>query len=319
MAIKFAVSQRAVHDPAPLTFLDTELALDTTIEIPIGFDLTMLGAQPIEVPGEYGPEAMTAALNYPRFVAAVQAALHGEVDFVYLDHGFHVKEERNTPASQLDGVKVANKLAEVVDQGGLCVEFPLAPQAGGLEAVANFLPNFAGPKMISVDIKSDTDFSAVANYAKKVRAANCRLMLLVNEAKLVEDHASILAELGDIILLRLKDKETTRRLRFLLYAQAEKLGRKVEVYIALGVVISATLQAAKERAMLISELTREPVFPHLPSVIGTVYDIADEVESWVTYGAIDGIIFAPASMPADLASILRGVLPLMQERHRLMQ
>lgn len=57
-----------------------------------------------------------------------------------------------------------------------------------------------------------------------------------------------------------------------------------------------------------------PAFEGKASVVGTVYDVADMVESWIGLGAADGIIFLPASLPTDLASVIRGVLPLLKAR-----
>ncbi|MDN6487611.1 MAG: hypothetical protein L0K34_09035, partial [Ancrocorticia sp.] len=57
-----------------------------------------------------------------------------------------------------------------------------------------------------------------------------------------------------------------------------------------------------------------PAFAGKASVVGTVYDVADVVESWIGLGAADGVVFLPASVPTDLASVIRGVLPLLRAR-----
>ncbi|MDY5585601.1 MAG: hypothetical protein SPG61_07440, partial [Arcanobacterium sp.] len=284
MSIELSVSSAAVNDPEFIDFDDPNLLPDSQIIAPIGFDLTALGAHPTEIPGEYGPESAIAALNYPRFVASVQAALHGDVDFIYLDHDFHTQAERITKTSTLDAVRVVEKLSTVIDQGGICAEVPF-DTVQGLPSLEGLLANFSGMKTVSLELGLSPDLELLAEFGAVARKNELKLFLLVDDVALVSQYAAELVAASDAVVLRIKEQAQARKARFILREQATKLAKEFHVYIAFGIVISATLQAAEERAMLLSQLGDKPLFSHLPYAVGTVYDISDAIESWIGTGA----------------------------------
>lgn len=313
--IEVATSKRALWDSTPLA-LDSPLGPpDTYAEVLVGFDLSALGLQPLEIPGEYGPETTVSELNYPRLSAAVKAALSGDVDFVSLDRNFHLDPARMERVASLDGLRGAEKLSNVLDTGGICIELPF--DSAGIGALPAFLPRLGGIRTAAVRLTSDTDFAFLEKFADVAHKHGIRLMGIVDDVEYMEGNREVVTRVFDSVRLKVKDPQRMRALRFELSASAHAQDTKIMVYVELGIVVSATMQAARERAALIADITHEPLFNAIPFSIGTVYDVADGVEKWIKYGAADGIYFIPASMPTDLASILRGVIPLIKTRTRM--
>ena len=80
------------------------------------------------------------------------------------------------------------------------------------------------------------------------------------------------------------------------------------------IMLASGVVAEKIVAVGWQTMTGRPVFDGKASVVGTVYDVADTVEEWICLGAVDGIVFLPASLPTDLASVIRGIMPLLYAR-----
>ena len=111
--------------------------------------------------------------------------------------------------------------------------------------------------------------------------------------------------------------ERARGIRSELRELAASNGRSVRVLGELGIVISGSMRAANERALLVADMVGAPLFEGKASVVGTVSDVADAFERWIGTGAADGLIFLPASLPTDLASLIRGVVPLLAARAQI--
>lgn len=317
MTIEIAASRKALTDSDPIDFDDPSQLPDVYTTASLGFDLTGLGARPMEIPGEYGPEVAMSQMNFPLLVASVNAAFHGGIDYIQLNRDFHTRSDSVSRADHrsalLDGVKTAEEIAAMIHEGGLNIELPLDAEIG-LNAVNGFLQQYAGKKSISLAVNTPQDFPLLIDFSKVADANNLKVVLLSHDPVFLSEHAAKIAGLVDAVQLSAGTVSQARALRFQLHELGDKAGRRIKLITEVGIVISATLQSANERAALLTDLSHQPLFAGMLHAIGTVYDVADQVERIVGIGAADGILFAPASLPTDLASVLKGVVPLLRER-----
>ena len=123
-----------------------------------------------------------------------------------------------------------------------------------------------------------------------------------------------IARFADSVHLLTGDPHRAREARFALRSAAAAFDRQLTLLTEIGIIVSGSMPAARERSLLVETMTGRPVFDGKASVVGTVYDVADTVEEWICLGAVDGIVFLPASLPTDLASVIRGIMPLLYAR-----
>lgn len=328
---------------------DTTGEVDIRREVFMGIDLSPLGAHSMRVPGEYGVEELAGHLNLPRLAGAINAAQQGGLDFVALKQDFHIQAvaEQATrgddssldkqlavgaqrPASGnfatgrqpiaskqsanfLDGLKAAAKLQDLIPPATLAVEIPLAAAS---EVFSNAALDLKSCREILLPL-SGADFPSaeqLAGFARGAVARKVQLSAVITEAELLQNKSALLSKYFQAVWCRSADIEGIRRGRISLQQERAKNSAPLPIILELGVAISATLRAAEERLVLIEQLTQRPAFSDIAAVIGTVYDAAYQIEDYIKRGVADGIVFRPASLPTDLASIMRGVLPLLQER-----
>lgn len=298
--------------------VDTTDEVDIRREVFIGIDLSPLGAHNMRVPGEYGVEELAGHLNLPRLTGAINAAQQGGLDFVALKQDFHIQAAaepatRGEDSSFLDGLKAAAKLQDLIPPATLAVEIPLAAAS---EVFNNSVFDFKSCREILLPL-STADFPSaeqLAGFARGAVARKVQLSAVITEAELLQNKSVLLSKYFQAVWCRSADTEGIRRGRIFLQQERAKNSAPLPIILELGVAISATLRAAEERLVLIEQLTQRPAFSDIAAVIGTVYDAAYQIEDYIKRGVADGIVFRPASLPTDLASIMRGVLPLLQER-----
>lgn len=312
MTIQLAATAKAINVNAPIDFDDPAVIPDSLTEAWVGVDLSLLGATTSDSIFDVGSDMPVDRLNFPRLACAVKAALGGGIDFVSLGSTFFSRSDLHVRDGSLDGAKTAAKLAEI-STGGVCVEVPAAAHSinQAVDLIAAQDEGWAG---ITVAVDASTDFASILPAAKNARITGVEITAIVAAETVSAEFAQNVAEFADIVRLRVTDPHNARGIRFAIRAAADAKSRSIPVIADLGIVISASMQAAEERAVLISEMTGTEIFAGLPSAVGTVYDVADAIESWVGLGAADGVLLVPASLPTDLASILRGVLPLLKAR-----
>ncbi|MFC5370299.1 hypothetical protein [Arcanobacterium bovis] len=295
--------------------IDGELSVEKRVVTAwIGIDLSMLGAMPSEILDEYGHDVAVDHVNFPRLASSVKAALEGGLDFITLDRSFHTSSDQQHDRA-LDGVKAAAKLMSVVS-GGVSVEVPplLKFVEAGTQALAGEYERCCALELL---VNANSDFTELAKMTKSASEAGVKVVAITDDPAFALGHAKEIVAFADIVRIKTTEPLAAQKLRAQLHEQAAKKQREVLVFVDLGIVISASRQAAQERAVLIADINHKPLFDGISSVTGTVYDVADAIESWVVTGAADGIVFVPASLPTDLASVLRGVLPLMKERTKM--
>lgn len=312
MTIELSASSQATSNPAPVDVSDT-LTHDSVSTTWIGMDLSLLGAsEPLGV-----DEAGVESLNFPRLAASVRAAQTGGIDFVSLDSNFHTSTDVDSRDCTFDAVRTAAKLAEVSTAGVFAgVEADPQDMDAAITALSSQGEGWAG---LTIPLHTDSDFAGIAAAAARARKAGLKVTVIITNPAISAERAKIIASIADIVRLRVVDIYAARQARFVIRAAGQELGRDILVFAELGVVISASVTAAEERALLIEDMNGTDLFPGIASVLGSVYNVADMIESWVGLGAADGVILIPASLPTDLASVLKGVLPLIEARSKIDQ
>ncbi|MGV9189303.1 hypothetical protein ACTOVN_06535 [Arcanobacterium canis] len=310
MTLELTASTRALE-----TFeIDPKLLVrDHVRSAYFGLELGALGAVG-DVDPAFRHELGPLQVNWQRLGSALRAAQGGGMDFVSIDSRFLLRADIDPREALLDGARAAARLAPH-SMGGILVEVPGVPKLmnQAIDLVARQNDGWAG---LIFHLNDSSDFLGLTRVAAKAREAGVKLLVIISEAELVPQRADIIAPYADAIELRCPDLLVARKARFALKRAAEKLGKEIHVYAQVGVVISATEAAARDRADLVGSIHVGKLFGGRMRVLGTVYDVADAVEAWVGMGAADGVWFMPCSLPSDQSSILKGVLPLIRARTR---
>lgn len=312
MPVSIAASSHALYDSMPIDMSDPSILPDVTIHAPIGMNLTLLGAAEMDIPGQDVPETFLQRVNLPLLASSVSAAYAGGVDSITLDRDFHVHPTAPPRSAALDGVTMAGKLG-LGKTPQICAEIPSDPLYIR-EAVSLLTNARVASAAVTLTLQEIDDYHDFKRAADDARAAGVSVWLLATNPRVTGENAETVASIFDAVRVRHPDRAAVRQMRFALKEAARKRKSDLTVFADLGIVISATLQAAEERSILISQLNGGELFSGMASVVGTVYDVADAIESWVGMGAADGMVLTPASLPTDLASVLKGVLPLLEAR-----
>ncbi|MGV4416544.1 hypothetical protein ACM6RI_05195 [Trueperella pyogenes] len=309
MTIEISVSSQISANP---TAFDIEVAEHVLATTWIGMDLTLLGAT---VP--VGFDDVVERLNFPRLAASVRAAQAGGIDFVTLDASFLTTTETNGREHAYDAAETAAKLAEISTAGIFAgVEADPAAMTKAIELLSRQHKGWAG---LTIPLHTGSDFDGIKKVANLAARAGVKVTVIITDPRISAERAAIVASIADVVRLRVREPYAARSARFAIRAAGKELGKDIPVLLEIGIVISGSVAAAEERALLIEDMNGTDLFSGIVSVLGTVYNVADAVESYVGLGAADGVILIPASLPTDLASVLKGVLPLIEARAKLEQ
>jgi hypothetical protein len=284
---------------------------ESVAELVMGVDLSLLGAVATEAFAALGNDLPVEYASYPRIASCAQAAARGGIDFVCFDANFRTRSDN---ANQLDAARVAARLL-TQHAGNVNAEIPAeaAVSHEGIGILAEH-GNHASP---TVEVTKTSDLEAIAKLAEEIADSGMPVNVQFDAEVADAIALDMLASFVDGVRVRTDDLERARDIRRELRSLAASNGRSLRVFGELGIVISGSMRAASERALLVADITGAPLFEGKASVVGTVYDVADAVERWVGTGAADGLIFLPASLPTDLASLIRGVVPLLTARARI--
>ena len=278
----------------------------------LGVDLTMLGAATGDSFPDVGATLSVEYASFPTLASCATAACSGGLDFITLSKSFRVRSDRQ--GTWLDAARTMARLTGM-GAAGFCAEVPATAEdiTAGVQLLAEQRDGW-GSVEISLPDDAVTSIDDLAASAELARSRGVKFTVCVAARDVTDSLAEMIGSLADAVWLVTKDPSEARDVREKLQSIARALGRSLAVLVELGVVISGNLQAATERARLIEDMQGAPAFEGKARVVGTVYDVADAVEDWIGQGAADGVIFLPASLPTDLASIIRGVLPLLKAR-----
>ncbi|VEI14050.1 hypothetical protein [Trueperella bialowiezensis] len=311
MTIELAASRKALNYAHPIDIADETMAPDHLATAWIGMDLTLLDA--CVGPG-IDPDCR-AQVNFPRLASTVKAAHKGGIDFISLGAEFKNDSSSTDAECEYDAAKTCSRLAQV-SEGGVFAGVAGCPEAMdvAIDLLAAQDEGWAG---LTITLATDSDFAGVEEAARNARAAGIKIAVIITNPSISAERAKIIASIADAVRLRVSDPHLAREARFAIRAAGQELGKNILVFAELGIVISGSVTAAEERALLIERMFGCQPFEGIAHVYGTIYSVADTIESWVGYGAADGIILVPASLPTDLASVLRGVLPLLDARAQI--
>ncbi|MDP9801644.1 hypothetical protein J2S49_001720 [Arcanobacterium wilhelmae] len=310
MTLELTASARALESFE----IDPEfLVRDHVCSAYFGLEIGALGAAG-DVDPAYRHELGPLQVNWQRLASAVRAAQMGGMDFVSIDSRFLLKADVDPREGLLDGARAAARIAPH-SIGGVLVEVPGVPKlmSQAIDIMEKQDEGWAG---LIFHLNDSSDFLGLSKVAAKAQEAGVKLLVIIGEAELVPQRAHIIAPYADAIELRCPDPILARKARFALREAGEKLGKEIHVYAQVGVVISASESAARDRAELVGSIHVGHLFGGRMRVLGTVYDVADAVEALIGMGAADGVWFMPCSLPADQSSVIKGVVPLIRARTR---
>lgn len=274
----------------------------------VAVDLSLLGAVGSDDFETLGADLPVEYASYPQLASCAHAAARGSIDFVCLSTDFH---SRSDAPNELDAARVASRLLSQ-EAGHVSAQVPLDPEA--YREALDILGEGGVSASLAIALETGFDRADLEGFAVEVRSRGFLFNCLIRPDQLTAQELAWIGENMDQVRLLTEDIEYCAQVRANLRKSAEKAGRTVAVLSELGVVISGSLLAANERAILVEAMGGSPLFEGKPSVVGTVYDVADAIERWVGNGACDGVVILPASLPTDLASMIRGVIPLLEAR-----
>lgn len=276
----------------------------------IGIDLTILSAASSADYSSLGMDLPVEFASFPKLVSCASAACSGGLDLILLAKEFLMRCDRS--GGSMDAVRT---MARLTDTGaaGFSAEVPTeAPKLA--EAIGLLSQQRDGWGSIEISLDHSSDLRALTSFSTAAHDAGIHVSGRMSADDVLQMNLTELTALVDAVRLQTEDPHVARECRFALRSAAAEQGRSLDVLVDMGVVISGSAKAASERALLIEGIQQRPLFDGKAKAVGTVYDVADAVENWIGLGGADGIIFMPASLPTDLASIIRGVLPLLKAR-----
>lgn len=298
-----------------LTTVDARESSCTTeraTEAYLGVDLTMLGAVPCDSYANIGSELAVEYASFPMLASCATAACSGGLDLITLSSTFRIRSDKQGAA--MDAARTMARLTQL-GAAGFSAEVP--PTHACLEEAITLLSSQRegwGGVEITVDDAAVLDVDQLTSAITLAHDLGVTITARVPAREVRGSSVETLASFADTVRLLTEDPHEAREARFALRSAARDAGRVLTVFVELGVVISGNRQAAIERCRLIEDMQGGAAFTGKARVVGTVYDVADAVENWIGLGAADGVIFMPASLPTDLASLIKGVIPLLKAR-----
>ncbi|WP_193312952.1 hypothetical protein [Georgenia subflava] len=290
----------------------------------LGLDLTGLGVCP-DATG-LSTDLPVEKANLAKLASYTRAAHDGGVSFVSLGEGFRLRSDRAVRRDDwLDPVVAARRISPHAGAAGLVPTVPaecadISLVAGELAQIPRTGGTWTGLQLAASDsagadavARSLDGISRSFGRARAAtgRASAPRVVLPVGSERDIE----LAGSYADVVRVREDDLGWARELRFAVRAAARAAGRDVRVLVDLHTVVSADRASAEERAGLVADIAG-PTAPWAGALraVGTTTDVADLIQSWLTAGAADGFVIVPGSVPADIAALLRGIVPELRAR-----
>ncbi|MEE6282449.1 hypothetical protein [Georgenia sunbinii] len=314
-----------------VSYLPTRTTETTTSPATIALDLSALGAPSADPDFASGLPAEHA--NLVRLAAYARAAHQGGVSFVSLGDGFRLRSDAAPRAnSWLDPIVAARRISPSAGGTGLV---PTVQLGRADSAVAAELSQFnrktgawAGLEVTGRRGAATADAAGIpslgdhlehlvrsASRGRRGGSASADLPTVVVPLA-DESDLDVAGEFADVVRLRETDLAWARELRYAVRSAARAAGRPpVKVLVDLRAVISADYQAARVRADLLTDIAGgDHGWAGALEAVGTVGDVVTTIEKWLEAGAADGFVVLPGSVPADVAGLLRGVIPALRSR-----
>ncbi|MDD7384946.1 MAG: hypothetical protein SPI12_05525 [Actinomycetaceae bacterium] len=302
-------SERLVVPQMHVSSLPSQMKAPYSHDFPIGVDLTALGAHRPEWEIVEDDEGFFEFMNYPKLASAAYAAFRGGIDFVTLGSEFTLRSDEKIPS--MDSVSAAQRLHTIAD---IDVHAGLPVQADAVAAVDHQITEVPGSLHIEFDM-SDEDPDVLSSALVAAHTASVSVRVRAQEIEHRTDLVSLIVEHADEVHL-VGTWEDIKLAADAIRRAAQVVERVVCIFAVCSIIVSGERGAARERENMLSLMMNQPLFTDEWAVIGTVYDVVDEVQRSMRSSLIDGLVFIPEALPTDLASLIRGVLPLVRDDSR---
>ena len=287
--------------------------LGRVTEAVVGIDLSLLGAARKVKARAAGIDTPVEHMSFPALASAVEGAARGGLDFVALSEGFVTRSDHDATNGALDAARTAGRLIELADLG-FSAQVP--SDRDGFERSVELIGQAGcGWGCVELRVDANTDYALLVEQADRAHAKGAMISVVLKASEFEHVDVEALASCVDTVRLECSDPHEAREVRFALRSSAAEQGRMLRVLCEIGFIVSSSREAAEEREILLKMLGGDEAFRGKTCIAGTVTDVVDEAERWISAGATDGFVFLPASVPTDLASLIRGVMPLIRERH----
>ncbi|MFD1718265.1 hypothetical protein [Georgenia deserti] len=301
-------AQTASPRPSTVSLLPNRTA--TSRHAVLGLDLTALGVATDLA--RYSDDLPVEKADLARIASYTRAAHGNGVSFVTLGETFRLRSDRAVRRDDwLDPVTAARRIAP----HGTAGIIPGVRAGADLDLVDSELAQASRAQGAWAGLHLSADDAAALTAARRPARRGPRPSVVVTVAG--EDDVEIAGRCADLVRIRERDPEWARELRYAVRAAARAAGREgaVQVLADVHTVVSTDRQTAAERAALVADIAGdEVIWDGALTAYGTVEDVADVIEGWLGAGAADGFVVLPGSLPADLAALVRGVVPELRAR-----
>lgn len=275
----------------------------------IGMDLSTLGAEVFDGASDFGEDFPVESCNMSRLAALAGAGLNDGLASVLLGPTFRLRSDTHLRESWLDAVQAATKLAPRLTG-------PITAAVIADEYVLSSAIDLVTGTGVGLELHRVRDMAALEPLLERARAENIDLSIALTGSSARSIDADAVGRLINWVRLREPDPHIARELRYQLRDAANAQQRDLRIVADLFIIISACEADAQERAQLIDSIGADRYAKGAPRVLGTVHDVADHIESWLALSAADAFTLLPGSLPTDLASTVRGVLPELSAREQ---
>ncbi|MFC7405518.1 hypothetical protein [Georgenia alba] len=273
----------------------------------LGLDLTGLGVRTDDLSDELPVEKADLA----RIASYTRAAHQAGVGLVCLDEAFRLRSDHAVRHHDwLDPLVAARRLAPHAS-AGLIAALPAGFDPDVIDGELTRAPHdrrtWTGLQVTGADA------ARLATRRRPTRTRPSRVVLALSG----ESDVELAGRYADVVRLREADPQRARQLRDAVRAEARSAGRKGAVTVLADVhtVVSSDRASAAERAALVADIAGEQApWTGALTAYGTVADVADLLQAWLEAGAADGFVALPGSLPADVAGLVRGVVPELRKR-----
>ena len=270
-------------------------------------DLAGLGAEVFDGDSPWGEDFPVEQCNFARLASLTAAALEDGISTVLLGPSFNLRSDTHLREARLDSLHGAIKLSERLRK-------PITAAVPGDPYLLRRAIEAVGSAQVTLEIHPvDTELETLVPLLEAAADKGVAITFALTGVAAEAADNSILAAYGSAVRLRTTDVERAVALRNALHRVNADIPVVADVYV----IISACAMDAEERATLISMIGVDRYAIGAPRVLGTVHDVADHMEAWAQAGAADEFCLLPGSLPTDLASVVRGVLPLIAARREV--
>ncbi|MBP3222884.1 MAG: hypothetical protein J6M18_03040 [Actinomycetaceae bacterium] len=301
-----------------MSFVFSSFNIDTAVqeksELTFGVDLSLLSAQPDCLHSGLGLDTEVECVSASYLASAVNAAGEGGFDAVVLSKDFLTRSDHKNATNTYDSIKTMERL---YGSTSASLTAGISVDSASIDAVCqSFVVENEVRGCVEI-LADDLRNPQVCTCLEKLKNNGVKICVYAQEEDVERYGAATIVRYASTVRLRVADPHKARELRVALRLASEDEEKKVDVLCDFFTVVSADRRAANERVHFMEVLHGSEFLKNKHIVAGSVYDIADTIEEWVTAGACDGFVFYPASVSTDLASLIRGVLPLVKARGTL--